>query len=679
MATTCATALYDFNAVEPDELSIKLGQTLLILVQRDDGWCQCYNESLHQSGLVPTNYLKITPSSSSPRTPSPRIPSSPRNVSSPSSSPRVNHHQTAATQQQPSTVPNLKPSVFVNNNNNSASASVSATSGDGSSNSTIVKGARSGSVMALQKRLMESLELNRLNNNSNINNSNSNSSNNSSSMSNVARPFATPPSPMSSASSSSTLAASSSTNNNQLLNRAGVSRVSPRANNTDDSAQVNPHRKPVPTIPKISLKPTITTATTLTTVASNDRAHIEPPLDNSAANRTIHFALEKQQLESSNMITLKKKQVKRNQLRHEILTTEKSYVKGLIILRDKFSKPIKEQGLMSDVAYNKVFPSELCIITNVNTQFLQYLERILSDTSSMVIDMDQFKLMATPRARSNSNNYKSQSTQLAKLLLQYAHSFKLYSDYINKYPSIAGALREELATNTKLASFLQKQKNHLLNSGERAGAILDYAITPVQRLPRYRLLFDELLQNTEVDHESYQMLQQACQFIRQIAEFCNEKGKDPDQQKTLLHVANRLNNRDFVQPNRKVLISLVDQTIVRYMKKDVACECDLFVASDSFVIFLKQDQPLPSSGGLIGKKVTSTKPDEQSITQLLKDKNGSIESVGISKSYVNLEICILVIEVKYSDKSRKADIHCLYCTSMDSLRSIESTIRKIVA
>jgi FYVE/RhoGEF/PH domain-containing protein 3 len=396
------------------------------------------------------------------------------------------------------------------------------------------------------------------------------------------------------------------------------------------------------------------------------------------------------------MLEYKRKQLKRNQLRHEILTTERSYVRGLIVLQEYFAKPIKEQGIISSEAiYNKIFPSELEIITKVNCKFLGYLEKILSAMPS--VDFDQLVNMKTlfeektsdtvlaydgdSSSISKGGNFHvdplmDQSSQLASLFLHYAHSFKLYSDYINKYHILSSTLREELNKNKKLTSFLQSQKKKLISEGEKTGGLLDYAITPIQRIPRYKLLFDDLLANTEPQHGSYKLLEQACGFISSIAKFCNDKGRELENQMVLLEIVNRINLKNLLQPHRKILFQSIGQTSVQYVKKEETIECDLVIMSDLMIIILRgvPDAAPKRRINFFGQ----TEKKEEYIMQQLKDKNQGIEKVVVIKSFIDMTTSILRIQTIYNREEGKiTEANCLYCTSNEVSKKIEELIKSI--
>jgi hypothetical protein len=55
-AEVTAVALYDYNATDSDELSVRKGETLVLLESYDDGWWLM--QKGRAAGLVPSNYME---------------------------------------------------------------------------------------------------------------------------------------------------------------------------------------------------------------------------------------------------------------------------------------------------------------------------------------------------------------------------------------------------------------------------------------------------------------------------------------------------------------------------------------------------------------------------------------------------------------------------------------------
>ena len=81
--------------------------------------------------------------------------------------------------------------------------------------------------------------------------------------------------------------------------------------------------------------------------------------------------------------------------------------------------------------------------------------------------------------------------------------------------------------------------------------ISDYHIAPVQRLPRYVLLVNELLKCTPSDHADFSDLQQALEGIRTIADTVNASKRNYENKERLVETAARfVGNVQIIEPHR---------------------------------------------------------------------------------------------------------------------------------
>ena len=186
----------------------------------------------------------------------------------------------------------------------------------------------------------------------------------------------------------------------------------------------------------------------------------------------------------------------------------------------------------------------------------------------------------------------SESSQLADLLLSHAHSFKLYSTYITNYSSSISALRNEVKENSKLKDYLTEQKKILTEKGERVTTVQDLLINPIQRLPRYKLLFEDLLAKTEPSHKGYNKLKEAVKLISEIATFCNEKEREFQNQLALIELKknHKIPLNEFIIPSRRLLDKMTDD--VEYFDGKKWEPCQLYILSDVVICSFLQKKIL---------------------------------------------------------------------------------------
>ena len=127
---------------------------------------------------------------------------------------------------------------------------------------------------------------------------------------------------------------------------------------------------------------------------------------------------------------------------------------------------------------------------------------------------------------------------------------KLYSAYITNFDN-ASALLQEIKDSSKGlfggGSFRAFRNFEKKMSKKNAGMnLMAYLLTPVQRIPRYRLLLEDLLKKTPKDHDDFEQVSKALQIVAEIATFNNEQMKLQDSLPIMAKLEKNLKGHDFV-------------------------------------------------------------------------------------------------------------------------------------
>ncbi|KAI3630408.1 hypothetical protein MIR68_011843 [Amoeboaphelidium protococcarum] len=222
----------------------------------------------------------------------------------------------------------------------------------------------------------------------------------------------------------------------------------------------------------------------------------------------------------------------------EIVESEQKYVEFLQVVYDLYIQPMQSQ-LLQQQQLDALSREDLKVLFS-NWESLLYMHRdvLLADlTSSPVPNVGQ-------------------------VFLQHAALLKMYSVYVNNY---------DLACNeiSRLQSVKHSQgiskKKRLYFKEICTAAMKDprhtqpnlsfYLIMPVQRVPRYKLLLEDLLKNTTSSHPDYKDLHKALAEIRQRAIEINEKKREADNNEKILAIQNRIKgslSSPLVQPFRRL-------------------------------------------------------------------------------------------------------------------------------
>ncbi|CAG8502203.1 874_t:CDS:10 [Paraglomus brasilianum] len=234
---------------------------------------------------------------------------------------------------------------------------------------------------------------------------------------------------------------------------------------------------------------------------------------------------------------------KRQSIALEILTTERHYVECLQLLERLFLRPLVDSlktsyPILSESCIKGIF-SNLKELINVNTELLRELEE---------------RIAGIGEKRSSELNLWSNDEDacVGDIFLNLGPFLKMYSIYVNNFNSALALIDEQLKSNPAFAAFLRD----IIKTGQCKGLTFQaYLIMPVQRIPRYKLLLEDLLKKTEESHSDYLNLKKAYQVIEHVATFVNETIRQHEMFITMLEIQKSLSGFDeaLLVPGRRFI------------------------------------------------------------------------------------------------------------------------------
>jgi len=162
------------------------------------------------------------------------------------------------------------------------------------------------------------------------------------------------------------------------------------------------------------------------------------------------------------------------------------------------------------------------------------------------------QLLAQLTRRIETSEWEESGYCLGDIFNKIVPFLKLYSIYISNYEAAAALVIEQQKQNQAFASFITECFNSPDCKGLTFGA---YLITPIQRIPRYKLLFQDLLKNTPESHPDYKNLEKAFMVIDEVARFVNQTIKDHESMEKLLQIQKSFSGlqETLLVPGRKLL------------------------------------------------------------------------------------------------------------------------------
>jgi hypothetical protein len=131
--------------------------------------------------------------------------------------------------------------------------------------------------------------------------------------------------------------------------------------------------------------------------------------------------------------------------------------------------------------------------------------------------------LTTPVPFSHLNLNLMNIPTLASLL--QAPSMKLYIDYVNKYDSTLQIVKKYRTENVIFDGFLKAGQE---DNDAKGRGFHDFTVMPIQRIPRYVLLLQQIIKYTDASHPDFANIEAALKEVEKIASYINQKKKEYD-------------------------------------------------------------------------------------------------------------------------------------------------------
>ncbi|GAB0093164.1 uncharacterized protein DMENIID0001_082360 [Sergentomyia squamirostris] len=237
----------------------------------------------------------------------------------------------------------------------------------------------------------------------------------------------------------------------------------------------------------------------------------------------------------------------RRQAVQEIITSENSYMQQLRILMDFFVKPLRDQHLIDGLAHSTLF-GHIEMMYNLNGELLRQLQE---DTDNV-----------------------------AEAFLKLAPFFRLYSVYAFDYKKALLKLQELTAKNAAFKQFLANTESR----PEVQSKLNSLLIAPIQRVPRYRLLLQQVLLYTSPSDRDFNALQASVKEVETTVEHIDSLVEEQENTQQMINLQNALVNRTptVIKPGRRLFREGVLEKVSSsgsHLRRHCALMSDIFMYS----------------------------------------------------------------------------------------------------
>jgi len=245
---------------------------------------------------------------------------------------------------------------------------------------------------------------------------------------------------------------------------------------------------------------------------------------------------------------------RRTRIATEILSTERTYMDGLKWLTEEYKPALLKlhEEVVNETTIKKIF-SNLEIILNLNKTLLSELE-------------------------TRMKTWDSEKTSIGDLFKGLAPYLKMYKDYGNNFES-ASETCQQIRENPTVNACLETVKGKC-----QSLTIEALLITPIQRLPRYNLLIEDLLRNTPETHPDYSNLVEALKSTKEVADYINDSIRQAEQSAKFRNLASQGEQFRILLEAHRTLVMEGKVTLAERKTKSQWMIClfnDIFVPAKS--------------------------------------------------------------------------------------------------
>ncbi|EFC47381.1 rhoGEF domain-containing protein [Naegleria gruberi] len=208
--------------------------------------------------------------------------------------------------------------------------------------------------------------------------------------------------------------------------------------------------------------------------------------------------------------TAEEKEIERRELRWEVIAeiskTEENYVEGMNHLERFYIKPLRALGNATQVSGSKQ------IITQKDLSFI-------FDKMTVIKSVNEGFLKQWKTLDVTFETQDDTSKSIGLFFKRTMPMFKVYTDYVNNYNNIASKVKDMMKENPGFDSYMNEMERNARKQGKVG--FFSYMIQPVQRLPRYTLLLNELLKHTPETHYDFKNINEALELSKQVSSHVN--------------------------------------------------------------------------------------------------------------------------------------------------------------
>ena len=277
-----------------------------------------------------------------------------------------------------------------------------------------------------------------------------------------------------------------------------------------------------------------------------------------------------------------KRREKRRKIIEELVKTEETYIAGLRAVVANYMTPLDKlvgsrREILSKAEIVRIF-GEIPNILSIQKELLTGMSKVLADVRG------EKESGATSRKR----RLTDVSQNVGDVFHGFAPVFRLYSAFVSTFEANMEFLAEIKATRKHFQNFLTKCRE---KSKGTLQCVESYLIMPVQRVPRYKLLLEELLKCTDSQSSDHASISLAVDSINRVTKHVNDSCGEADRSKRMFDIQAVFGDAVVIlKPGRQFVAELKGRVNAEYGNSTAEhgeADASLFIFSDSLLLGLR--------------------------------------------------------------------------------------------
>uniref|UniRef100_A0A3Q2P8D0 Rho/rac guanine nucleotide exchange factor (GEF) 18a n=1 Tax=Fundulus heteroclitus TaxID=8078 RepID=A0A3Q2P8D0_FUNHE len=234
------------------------------------------------------------------------------------------------------------------------------------------------------------------------------------------------------------------------------------------------------------------------------------------------------------LMSLNKEAVKRQDVIYELIQTEMHHVRVIKILFHIYGYELKQSQLVDEAWMEKLFPG-VEVLLSLHQHFLNSLK---------------YRQMES-QDEENPNNYYI--TQLGDILInQFSGNLgeqmmEAYSYFCSHHSEVVQFYKEQIQNNKKLQILIRKVDQLPL---VRRLTVPECFLLVTQRITKYPVLLERIIQNTDADTEECRSLEKALELIKSTLTYVNSYVRECEKAARIREISYRLEMKGPIEVDK---------------------------------------------------------------------------------------------------------------------------------